>query len=85
VTQDYEKELLNPTGDADLLQRLAAASGGQFRTLDTFDDVPRLLAESRKRAPRVVELKLWDSWYLYAVVVSALGAEWALRKRFGLA
>ena len=85
VRHDYERELLNLAGDADLLRRLAAASGGQFRTLDNVDEVPRLLADARKRAPRVAELRLWDSWYLYAVVVSALGAEWALRKRFGLA
>jgi hypothetical protein len=85
VAENYERETLDLTGDAELLQRLARSSGGEFRTLENFEDVPRLLAESRKRAPRLAELRLWDSWYLYAVVVSALGAEWALRKRFGLA
>jgi hypothetical protein len=85
VSENYERETLDLSGNADLLQRLARSSGGEFRTLENFEDVPRLLADSRKLAPRVAELKLWDSWYLYAVVVSALGAEWALRKRFGLA
>ena len=85
VAPNYEHELESLTPDPDLLQRLSKSSGGQFRSLETFDDLPKHLEESRRLTPKLAELRLWDSWYLYAVVVSALTAEWALRKRFGLA
>jgi hypothetical protein len=85
VTPNYEHELQNLAPDPDLLQRLSKSSGGLFKTLENFDDLPKHLQQSRQLAPRIAQLRLWDSWYLYAVVLSALTAEWALRKRFGLA
>jgi hypothetical protein len=85
VAPNYEQELQNLAPDPDLLRRLSKSSGGLFKTLENFDDLPKHLEQSRQLAPRIAELRLWDSWYLYAVVLSALTAEWALRKRFGLA
>jgi hypothetical protein len=85
VARSVEAEMANLSPDENLLRRLAASSGGEFHTLETFKELPKLLSELRKREPRTAEVRLWSSWYLYAFVLACLGAEWALRKRFGLA
>ncbi len=84
VAENLEAEMANLTPDEDLLKRLSASSGGDFRTLEQFRDLPGRLAALRARAPRTVEVRLWSSWYLYAFVVGCLGLEWAIRKRVGL-
>jgi hypothetical protein len=85
VAQSREAEMANLAPDEDLLRRLGSSSaGGAVRLLEQFKEVPTLLANLRGRESRVAELRLWNSWYLYAFVVSCLAAEWALRKRFGL-
>ena len=47
--------------------------------------LPELLQGARERQSKVVEVRLWDSGYLFLFVAACLSAEWALRKRFGLA
>jgi hypothetical protein len=37
------------------------------------------------REPHPIEIRLWDSTYLFVFVVGCFAAEWALRKRLGLA
>ena len=84
VAASFEAEMANLTPDEELLKRLATSSGGEFRTLDQAHNLPARLASFREQGPRTAEVRLWSSWYLYAFVVACLGAEWALRKRFGL-
>ena len=45
----------------------------------------QLIADARLRQPRTAEIDLWDSAYLFLFVISCFVAEWALRKRLGLA
>jgi len=85
VAENFEAEMANLTPDEELLRRLTAPTGGDFRTLDGLKDLPARLNAVRHRAPRTVEVRLWSSWYLYAFVVGCLGLEWAVRKRVGLA
>jgi hypothetical protein len=85
VAKSIEAEMANLSPDESLLRRLSASSGGDFRTLETFKELPGQLSALRDREPRTAEVRLWSSWYLYAFVLACLGAEWALRKRFGLA
>jgi hypothetical protein len=44
----------------------------------------RLHAATERRS-RYVEQRLWDSPFLFVFVVACLAAEWAARKRLGLA
>ena len=54
-----------------------------MRTLgDASNGRLRVVAERR---PRYAEQRLWDSPYLFVFVVACLAAEWAARKRLGLA
>jgi hypothetical protein len=79
-------EMTNLAGDRDALQqRLMEISGGKCLNLEQIGLLPQLLAEARRRQSGVSELELWDSGYLFVFVLGCLAAEWAMRKRFGLA
>jgi hypothetical protein len=80
-----EAELADISPDEARLKRIAAGTGGEEMDLEDIDDLPHKLAEAGRREPGFSEYPLWDSPYLFAFIVGCLGAEWALRKRFGLA
>jgi hypothetical protein len=48
-------------------------------------DLPRLLAATGDGHSRYSQWRLWDSPLLFLFVVACFGAEWAMRKRLGLA
>ena len=75
----------NLSGDPDRLRRMAESTGGRLLRLDQIAAVPGLLASASDDRPRLIEWSLWDSPWLFVFVVSCFGAEWALRKRAGLA
>jgi hypothetical protein len=85
VAASAEAELADVSGDADLLRRIAEASGGQLLTLDRLGELPALLAATGTQRSRYSEWAIWDSPLLFLFVVACLAAEWALRKRLGLA
>jgi hypothetical protein len=85
IERNSEAELSNLAGDREFLQHLAEATGGNCLGLEQVGLLPELLAEARQRQPQISELELWDSPYLFLFIVGCLTAEWALRKRGGLA
>jgi hypothetical protein len=85
VGTGYEAELADVTADYTVLRRLADASNGEFYTLEHLDRLIDRLRQASDRRPRYVEQRLWDSAYLFVFVVACLAAEWAARKRLGLA
>jgi hypothetical protein len=85
VAARYEAELADVSGDDQLLRSIANASGGQFLTLEQLNTLPARLDTIRQRQSRLVEYPLWDSPYLFVLVLACLSTEWALRKKFGLA
>jgi hypothetical protein len=85
VARNFEAEMADLSGDDQLLRRMAESSGGQMLRIDQLQQLPRLLADNRERQAQFVEYPLWDSPYLFGLVLSCLSAEWALRKKFGLA
>lgn len=73
------------SADPEQLRRLAESSGGQVLTGDEavrLDEVVRRWNASRKRA--MEQTTVWDRWWVWAVVMAALGLEWFLRRREGL-
>jgi hypothetical protein len=68
-----------------LLRRLAEASGGEFVSLDHVARLPQRIAALTDERMRYVEHPLWHSPMLFAFVIACFVAEWALRKRLGLA
>lgn len=85
VETTYAQEMKTLAGDADRLRRMAESTGGRMLRLDQLAAVPGLLAAAADQRPRLIEWSLWDSPWLFVFVVGCLGAEWALRKRAGLA
>ena len=73
------------SGDRQKLQRLAQSSGGEMLSLEQLADLPDKLLGAGDHGAWPIEYRLWDSAYLFLFVLGCLGAEWALRKRFGLA
>jgi hypothetical protein len=84
VIGQYDAELEDPSGDRESLRRIVEASGGRLLALEQMRDLPPLLA-AQARQPAAVTVRLWDSSYLFVFVVACFAAEWAVRKRMGLA
>ncbi len=77
-------ELADARVNAGLLEEIAKATKGTF-----FDSPSFSLSDVRFKEPPLVEVgrsrdqPLWDRWYWLTLMVLIMGAEWALRRRFG--
>ncbi|OFW11538.1 MAG: hypothetical protein A3H96_22805 [Acidobacteria bacterium RIFCSPLOWO2_02_FULL_67_36] len=77
-------EMTDPRLNTQLLERLASASGGH---VTAPADVRRLVDRLRAGVPaarRAAERDLWHNGWSFAVILLLLGAEWILRRRWGL-
>ncbi len=78
------KELSDARVNAALLEDIAKATGGAF-----FEGPSFSLSDVPFKEPPLVEVgrsrdqPLWDRWYWLTLMVLIMGAEWALRRRFG--
>ena len=87
VVQHVDVERLNPAADPALLEQIAGATGGRAFTRE--DAAAAFEAVLRNRAGtqvvRTVHKRLWDNAFVYVALSALLCAEWATRKRRGLA
>jgi hypothetical protein len=77
-------EMTDPRLNVQLLQRLALVSGGR---VISPSDAAALLEPLRAGVPAArlaVRQDLWHNAWSLAAVVMLLGAEWILRRRWGL-
>ncbi len=70
---------------APLLERVAEETGGRFYTPANVASLPEDLSITGKGATVIEELELWDMPVNLLLLVLLVGAEWAVRKRRGLA
>jgi hypothetical protein len=77
-------EMADPRLHEDVLRRIALASGGGYLAADEAATLPSLLAAAAggPSAPRLEEL--WHNAWIFVGLILLLGAEWALRRRWGL-
>jgi uncharacterized membrane protein len=77
-------EMADPRLNEQVLQRIAAASGGHYVAAGQAAELPSLLSavEPDVTAPRLQEL--WHNIWIFAIVMLSLAAEWVLRRRWGL-
>ena len=68
----------------DLLERMAADTGGRFLEPGDFDELVDELAYSQEGSTVREYRDLWDMPLLFLLLLAVLGAEWTLRRRFGL-
>jgi hypothetical protein len=83
---DQDLELDNAAADAGVMDGLAAMTRGQSLAPE---ELPSALEGLVKQAETLVEttetkLTLWDTWFLFLLLIGLLGVEWYLRKRWGL-
>lgn len=71
--------------DTALLDRISQSSGGRSLSIDQIDELPRLLREVRVEDSQLARRPIYSSPMLMVFVLACLSAEWALRKRAGLA
>ena len=85
VVATFDRELADVSGDDAVLARLADASGGDLLRLEQLERLTERTGVAAAHRPGSVEQPLWDSPYLFVLVVACFAAEWAARKRLGLA
>ena len=79
-----DQEMADPRRNDDVLRRLAIASGGELLEPDALDGVAgRLAARAPDRLPPVAR-DLWHSAWSFLLIVTMLGTEWVLRRRWGM-
>ena len=83
VLPEYQSEFQNAAAGRDELARLAETSHGRLLEMEQVPQLPALLDQAA--ITPTVAVSLWDSGYLFVFVVACFCAEWALRKRIGLA
>jgi hypothetical protein len=80
-----DPELVDPRRNDAVLARLGDASGGALLTPAEIDDLASRIKEAvATPTARTVQRDLWHNAWTFLVMVSLLGTEWALRRRWGL-
>jgi uncharacterized membrane protein len=82
---DQDTEFFGAEMRRPLLERIAEETGGHFYTAETAHRLPGDLTYSGGGATVQEEKPLWDMPILFLAIVGLLTAEWAYRKRQGLA
>jgi hypothetical protein len=77
-------EMADPRLNADVLTRVAVASGGAYVNAVDVARLPELLvaAAAAPASPRTEEL--WNTPWVFGFIVLLLGTEWVLRRHWGL-
>ena len=80
-----DPEMADPRLNEPVLQRLAAATGGTYVRAAEVDRIPPLLRTSGGPAGPPDLRDVWHGAWSLVGIIALLGAEWALRRRMGLA
>ena len=84
VVDRWTLEALRAQPDSAAMAAIAAASGGSFGLARDAGAWARSLAPRSLVRHRAASTRLWESPWLFALVVGMLSAEWAWRRRRGL-
>jgi uncharacterized membrane protein len=77
-------EMTDPRLNEQLLRRIAASSGGRLLPDDQLTSLPGILKAALPAASLTVPRDLWHTGWSFAMILVLLGAEWILRRRWGL-
>jgi uncharacterized membrane protein len=80
-----DAEYFDATMQAARLQRIADETGGRFYTAADVAGLPEDLQYTGRGVTTIEERELWHMPVVLMVMLGLLGAEWALRRRVGLA
>ena len=82
--EDGVAEDFHPERNGELLARLAAQTGGRYWELDELDSLAGEIRFSEAGITSREILDLWDMPALFLLLLALRGAEWMLRKRWGV-
>lgn len=86
IVDPRDLELDQPNADYELLRQIAEITGGQvIRSEELPGFLERLAQLKREDLSRVTVTPLWDNPWVLLLFVALLTAEWALRRKWGLA
>ena len=85
VAGDQPTEFFGAEMKAPLLRRLAEETGGRFYTADTVGTLADDARFTTSGKTMEENLELWDMPMVLLLLLTALGTEWLLRRRWGLA
>lgn len=77
-------EARRPEADHDVLERIAAATGGKILDLDQLEVEFGAIRDRSVQIPDDITEPLWDSKLVLMIFVLMISMEWGLRKAFGL-
>ncbi|MBC8039419.1 MAG: hypothetical protein H7Y06_02660 [Opitutaceae bacterium] len=85
ATYDDNVEETDVAADLSYLRRLSETSGGRVLRTDEFAG---MLAEAKavpsEEAPRIRKITAWDRTWIFWLIGALFGADWYLRRRWGL-
>jgi hypothetical protein len=86
IVSDSNEEDENTSADPGLMRQIAAVGGGASLTAEDLRGMPdRLAAHEAARESRQEPRTAWDRSWILAGLLAVAGAEWWLRRRWGLA
>lgn len=85
VTAEKPAEFVSVTANRDIPIKMAKASDGKVVGPSEIASLWNDFGEGNRVMHDRTELYLWDSGWLFAVVIGLLTAEWIIRKRSGIA
>jgi hypothetical protein len=77
-------EMTDPRLNVQVLERVALTSGGRVVAPEDFAGVVDALRRRVPAARLAVTHDVWHTGWVFAAIVMLLGAEWILRRRWGL-
>jgi hypothetical protein len=72
------------TGSDRPMRDVAESTGGAVLSIDQVGSLPERISRALPAEMRYIEHPLWDSGWLFGLLVACFTAEWAIRKRVGL-
>ena len=79
------EEFRDPRQHRTLMERIASETGGRYYTPETTDELPEDLRFTGGGVTVTEEHDLWDMPILFLLLAGLMGAEWAYRRKRGLA
>ena len=85
IVYDDNLEETDVAADPTYLRRLCEASGGRLLQPEEFAGVVKSLHDApAENSVRTRKITLWDRTWLFWLIGGAFGADWYLRRKWGL-
>ncbi|MEE2900698.1 MAG: glutamine amidotransferase [Myxococcota bacterium] len=84
VVEAAESELQAPFPRPDILKALAESSGGKYQEVSERLPKVSIKQPNRIEVNRTEQVPIWDTTLCLVLLIGLLGAEWWLRRRWGL-